>query len=120
MTAQEIYTGSKTGLLAQNCKARDQHGACRLRVTMDDGIVRKCAIGQNIPDPVYLMLMDECRVTDLPHEFPQTVPYVVPSDIWLEKQREFIEDLQHIHDRHNPEDWSDEFRRFAYKWELIP
>lgn len=120
MTKQEIYNISKTGLLAQNCKARDSQGCCALRVELEDGTVHKCAVGQCIPDPVYKKIMDSVIVDNLHLHFPELIPYIVPSDVAECDQRLFVEDLRLIHDRHNPAEWKDEYRRFAYKWTLIP
>lgn len=87
---QEIFDESARGLIAQG-EPSFRNGKCYYRLETEDGRVLRCAIGQLVPDSMYVRRWDE-------HAAGLTVA-ALPSVLYhLNVSVAFLESLQAAHD----------------------
>ena len=112
MDAQEILNKIVTHAAKQNAKAlKGSH--CRYRC--DSG---QCFVGALIPNELYDIAMEDLRVKAIIDQFPKLKSVILPSNLTESSASQFLEDLQHIHDRHDVTDWQDSLTHFAMSYKL--
>lgn len=114
MNRQETYEIVKGHLLSQNKKAMDPKGfSCQYRGKNKT----KCAIGALIPDSMYDKNFEGHSVHTLIQDFPEVI-FILGAE--NQKDINFLETLQSIHDDHDVKYWPEVFDNFAKKYKLKP
>ena len=113
LTKQEIFNTVRDHLLTQGTRSTNKRGRCAYRG--EDGA--RCAVGALIPDHLYDPTLEDLGVWST---FLDSVMYEcgVPSE--LRADDKMVGQLQRIHDRTLPEDWSYELTRLAEREGLTP
>lgn len=106
VTKQEHFDKVANHLLTQNKKALDKTGKCVYRAP--DGT--KCAIGCLIPDELYSPKLESRLVF-------QDIFDPIFGHLTYE-ERNMLDDLQHVHDKSNVENWKEDLRNLANRWNL--
>ena len=112
MNAQEILNKVVTHAAKQNAKAL-RGDRCSYR--SDSG---QCFVGALIPNELYDIDMEDLRVKAVIDQFPKLKSVILPSNLKEDPARQFLEDLQHIHDRHDVTRWQVSLTNFAMKYQL--
>ena len=105
-TAQEVFDQITQHLLKQGRQAISMTGACQYRTEQAEGVL-KCAAGCLIADDEYNRMFESLAWNNLVYERK------VPS-----AHCQLVCDLQKIHDREFPEDWSINFKVVAARHDL--
>lgn len=114
---QKCFDIVAEGLILQNRKSQkfDQDGEPHCAYRGEDGT--KCGIGFLIPDEFYDYRMDECSsvgVADLISDF-ECGPLL---DDWSPRDKQFLGELQNIHDGNTVDEWPCYFEQFALDHDL--
>ena len=120
MTAQEIFDKVSLHLLTQNEKsiAKDEFGRQKMCLYRGaNGL--KCAIGCLIPDDKYdREAMEGLAASSFNGDTPSCLPNLLPQDMPRANGKNFLLDMQDIHDRYQPDDWKYKLVEFAERYEL--
>jgi hypothetical protein len=120
MNRQMVFEQVKNHLLTQGERAskwekepgRDNHReVCLYR--SPGGL--KCAVGCLIPDSMYYPGMESQSVVRLLQKDPALAAYL---EVWCYKDKQFLEELQQIHDNDPPETWLTELIEFSKRNQL--
>ena len=123
MKAQAIFDKAAVHLLKQGRKSFKE-GQSRCAYRGEGG--NCCAIGALIPDELYHPLMDgegaevkqSTDVRYLLNKFPEVAAILKPDDMEYISGRDFLIELQAIHDSWQPKDWFEALCRTARHYGL--
>lgn len=96
MDKQTLFDAAATGLIAQGEKALSEE-ACRYRAVGSKGKIVKCAIGQLIPDELYMPSLEGCLASALPSNILAALGCNKPNErIWLDQLQFNLHDNPNI------------------------
>lgn len=110
MNYQEIFDRVSNHLLTQKKQALSEDGKCAYR--SNNGL--KCAVGCLIPDELYDSNLENNMVSDIKTTLEKSLGVEELGD----KDLEFLDVLQFIHDCEFPDNWDFSLREFADDWNL--
>ena len=118
---QECFDKSTSSLIAQGSKSFN-NGLCYHRLTGDDGIIRKCAIGWLITDEQIVKY--NINSTDDVRSFNPKLFLELLSEIDYDLAHRFLSSMQEAHDKADPKDFVKSFminaNNVAFKFGLNP
>lgn len=112
MTRQEIFDHVKAHLLKQGKKAFLPGSKTKCAYRSPDG--KKCAGGCLIPDELYHPAMETKIFRNVCFNFGRVKAHIGADNIG------FVQELQDIHDCHEPEEWPYRLDDLAELYELNP
>jgi hypothetical protein len=107
MKEQKIFNKVATHLLTQNEKSVNELGKCMYR--SDDGL--KCAIGCLIPKKYYEEGMEDRDIEFIFTNYPDALGKYY-------RHLDLLEELQHVHDYFEPDEWTRELKVVANNFNL--
>lgn len=114
MSLQEIFNTAATHLLNQGLRCVDDVGTCCL--WDDNG--NACALGALLERPTGAFAENRTGLLEQsPSQWPSMVALRYDVDVTPEL-RELLDELQIIHDKHEPEDWADALGLLAWSMGL--
>lgn len=117
MTEQEIFDKAVGGVLAQGRKSAESSDQCRYRMLASDGTMLKCAAGMLIPDNEYDDSIETIEAKSLWK--PHRAHFFSEETIKLFKDHaELIQALQTVHDCYPVEEWKEQYKVVADKYQL--
>jgi hypothetical protein len=106
---QEIFDKVVRHLLRQNAKSLDADDECQYRAANG----RKCAIGALVPARLYRASLEGTSVLGLKEHSPKLFSFLGGKRNGL-----FLQQLQVIHDDHEPKLWRELLAEFGVKYSL--